>query len=175
MELLVLLLLIFVNGILVMSEMSLVSARKARLQQWSEEGRSGAGTALALANAPSHFLSTTQIGITVISILCGAIGEATVSKSLAENLSVIAWLRPYADRLAFWIVVVGIAVFSLILGELVPKRLALLNPEGIASAICAGKSADAGALMRSHIESGHASFREATSPTRSSVALWEGT
>ena len=135
MELLVLLLLIFVNGILVMSEMSLVSARKARLQQWSEEGRSGAGTALALANAPSHFLSTTQIGITVISILCGAIGEATVSKSLAENLSVIAWLRPYADGLAFWIVVVGIAVFSLILGELVPKRLALLNPEGIASAI----------------------------------------
>ena len=135
MELLVLLLLILVNGILVMSEMSLISARKARLQQWSEEGRSGAGTALALANAPSHFLSTTQIGITVIGILCGALGEATVSKSLAENLSVIAWLRPYADGLAFWIVVVGIAVFSLILGELVPKRLALLNPEGIASAI----------------------------------------
>ena len=94
-----------------------------------------AGRGLALANAPSHFLSTTQIGITVIGILCGAIGEATVSKSLAENLSVIAWLRPYADGLAFWIVVVGIAVFSLILGELVPKRLALLNPEGIASAI----------------------------------------
>ena len=135
MELLVLLLLILVNGILVMSEMALVSARKARLQQWSEAGRASAGTALALANAPSHFLSTTQIGITVIGILCGAIGEATVSKNLAENLAMIAWLRPHADGLAFWIVVVGIAVISLILGELVPKRLALLNPEGIASAI----------------------------------------
>lgn len=135
MELLVILLLILVNGILVMSEMSLVSARKTRLQQWSEEGRSGAGTALALANAPNHFLSTIQIGITVIGILCGALGEATLSKSLAENLAAMAWLQPYADRLAFWIVVVGIAVISLILGELVPKRLALLNPEGIASAI----------------------------------------
>jgi putative hemolysin len=76
MELLVLLLLILVNGILVMSEMSLISARKTRRQQWSEEGRSGAGAALALSNAPTHFLSTTQIGITVIGILCAALGEA---------------------------------------------------------------------------------------------------
>ena len=135
MELLILLLLILVNGILAMSEMAVVSARKARLQQWSEEGRAGAVAALALANAPLYFLSTIQVGITVIGILSGAIGEATVSKSLAENFAAITWLRPYADGMAFWIVVVAIAVFSLVLGELVPKRLALRYHEAIASAI----------------------------------------
>ena len=127
--------LIVLGGVFVMSEMAIVSARKARLQQWSEGGRTGAGRALALANKPEHFLSTVQFAITVISILSGAIGEATLSEQVAERLSQIAWLRPYADRLAFWIPVTGIAVFSLILGELVPKRLALLNPEGIACAM----------------------------------------
>ncbi len=135
MELLILLVLILVNGVLVMSEMSLVSARKARLQQWSEEGNSSAGAALALANSPSHFLSTTQIGITVIGILSGAIGEAAVSKDLAEKIAAITWLSPHAEGIAFWTVVVSIAVVSLVLGELVPKRLALLNPEAIASAV----------------------------------------
>ena len=135
MELLILLVLILVNGVLVMSEMSLVSARKARLQQWSEEGDASAGTALALANSPSHFLSTTQIGITVIGILSGAIGEAAVSKDLAEKIAAITWLSPHAEGIAFWTVVVSIAVVSLVLGELVPKRLALLNPEAIASAV----------------------------------------
>jgi putative hemolysin len=135
MTIIVLAFLIILSGIFVMSEMAIVSARKARLQQWSESGRRGAGRALALANKPANFLSTVQFGITVISILSGAMGEATLSEQVAENLSQIAWLRPYADRLAFWIPVTGIAVFSLILGELVPKRLALLNPEGIASAM----------------------------------------
>jgi putative hemolysin len=127
--------LIILSGVFVMSEMAIVSARKVRLQQWSEAGRTGAGRALALANKPANFLSTAQFSITVISILSGAMGEATLSEQVAENLSQIAWLQPYADRLAFWIPVTGIAVFSLILGELVPKRLALLNPEGIASAM----------------------------------------
>jgi magnesium and cobalt exporter, CNNM family len=135
MELLVLLLLILVNGVFVLSEMAVVSARKARLQQWSDEGRAGAGTALALAHSPAHFLSTTQIAITVITILTGALGEATVSSRLAETLSQSAWLRPYANGLAFWLVVVGVAVCALVLGELVPKRLALINPEGVASAM----------------------------------------
>jgi putative hemolysin len=127
--------LIILSGVFVMSEMAIVSARKACLQQWSENGRTGAGRALALANKPANFLSTVQFGITIISILSGAMGEDTLSGQVAENLSQIAWLQPYADRLAFWIPVTGIAVFSLILGELVPKRLALLNPEGIASAM----------------------------------------
>ncbi|MEC4746948.1 hemolysin family protein [Methylomicrobium sp. Wu6] len=127
--------LIILNGVFVMSEMAIVSARKARLQQWSEGGRMGAGRALALANKPANFLSAVQFGITVISILSGALGEATLSEQAAESLSRFAWLRPYAERMAFWIPVTGIAAFSLILGELVPKRLALLNPEGIASAM----------------------------------------
>jgi len=133
MTIIVLAILIILSGVFVMSEMAIVSARKARLQQLSEGGRTDAGRALALANKPAHFLSTVQFGITVISILSGAMGEATLHEQVAESLSRIAWLQPYADRLAFWIPVTGIAAFSLILGELVPKRLALLNPEGIAS------------------------------------------
>lgn len=133
MTIIILAFLIILSGVFVMSEMAIVSARKTRLQQWSESGRKGAGRALALANKPANFLSTVQFGITVISILSGAIGEATLSEQVAESLSRISWLLPYADRLAFWIPVTGIAFFSLILGELVPKRLALLNPEGIAS------------------------------------------
>ena len=135
MTIIVLAFLIILSGVFVMSEMAIVSARKARLQQWSEAGRTGARRALALANKPANFLSTAQLGITVISILSGAMGEAALSDQVAESMSRIAWLQPYADRLAFWIPVTGIAVFSLILGELVPKRLALLNPESIASAM----------------------------------------
>jgi putative hemolysin len=135
MEILLLLMLVLFNGVFVMSEMALVSARKSRLRQWSDGGRPGAETALALAHAPAHFLSTTQIAITLITILSGALGEATLSENLAGTLSQLAPLRPYAHTLAFWIVVIGIAFFSLILGELVPKRLALINPEAIASTI----------------------------------------
>jgi putative hemolysin len=135
MEILVLLLLILVNGVFVLSEMAVVSARKARLQQWSDEGRAGAGTALALAQSPADLLATTQIAITVITILAGALGEATVASRLAHSLSQFAWLQPYAVGVAFWTVVVGIAVCALVLGELVPKRLALINPEGVASAM----------------------------------------
>ncbi len=135
MELLVLLLLILISGVFVLSEMAVVSARRARLQQWSDEGRAGAGAALALAHSPAHFLSTTQIAITVITILTGALGEATLSERLADSFSQVQWLQPYAHSLAFWIVVIGIAVCALVLGELVPKRLALINPEGVASAI----------------------------------------
>jgi putative hemolysin len=135
MELLVLLLLILVSGVFVLSEMAVVSARRARLQQWSDEGRIGADAALALAQSPAHFLSTTQIAITVITILTGALGEATLSERLADSLSRVASLEPYARSLAFWIVVIGIAACALVLGELVPKRLALINPEGVASAM----------------------------------------
>jgi putative hemolysin len=135
MEILFLLVLIVFNGAFVMSEMALVSARKSRLRQWSNEGRAGADTALALAHAPAHILATTQIAITVITILSGAFGEAMLSEGLASTLSQLDLLRPYAHMLAFWTVVIGIAFFSLILGELVPKQLALINPEAVASAI----------------------------------------
>jgi putative hemolysin len=87
MELLILLFLILLNGVFAMSEMAVVSSRKARLQQWANDRRPGAAAALALANEPSHFLSTIQVGITVIGVTSGAFGEATLAKGLSEWLS----------------------------------------------------------------------------------------
>jgi putative hemolysin len=118
-----------------MSEMAVVSARKARLQQWADDGRPGAQTALALANQPAHFLSTVQVGITVIGITSGVFGEATIAHSLSAWLSQWTSLAPYAEPLARTVIVVGITLASLIVGELVPKRLALVSPESIASAM----------------------------------------
>jgi len=135
MELLILLLLIVLNGILVLSEMSIVASRKARLQHWSDEGRPGASTALALANNPGVLLSTTQIGITVIGIVSGAFAAETIAKQLAGFLMAFVVLQPYAESLAFVVVVTGITLCSLVIGELVPKRIALLHPEAIASAV----------------------------------------
>lgn len=133
MEIFVLFLLILLNGAFAMSEMAVVSSRKVRLQQWAEEGRAGASTALALANEPSNFLSTIQVGITVIGVTSGAFGEAALSKDLAAWLSQWSAVADIAQGLAAAIVVIGITLGTLIIGELVPKRLALLNPEGIAS------------------------------------------
>jgi putative hemolysin len=135
MELLVLAMLILLNGVFAMSEMAVVSSRKARLQQWADEGRPGAKTALALAEDPSNFLSTIQVGITVIGITSGAFGEATLAKDLAEWLAQWPSLAPRADILALAVVVAGITVASLVIGELVPKRLALHKPESIASIV----------------------------------------
>lgn len=135
MELLILLLLIVLNGSFAMAEMAIVAARRTRLQQWADEGRPGAGLALALASDPGHFLSTTQIAITVISIVSGAFAGATVADQLAGTLAVYAPLRPHAGTLALIAVVTAISAGSLVLGELVPKRIALLNPEAIACAV----------------------------------------
>lgn len=135
MELLILLVLILVNGVFAMSEMAVVSSRKTRLQQWADDRRPGAASALALANQPSIFLSTVQVGITLIGITSGAFGEAALASDLAGWLSQWTWLQQYAESLSVSLVVAGITVASLIIGELVPKRVALLNPEGIASAI----------------------------------------
>jgi len=135
MELLILSFLIVLNGLFAMSEMSVVSSRKTRLQQWADEGRPGAMAALALANEPSMFLSTIQVGITVIGITSGAFGEATLATELSDWLSQWSRLDPYSDGLALTIVVAAITLASLIIGELVPKQLALLNPEAIASTV----------------------------------------
>jgi putative hemolysin len=135
MELLLLLLLTLLNGVFSMSEMAVVSARKARLQHLADEGRRGARTALALAENPSNFLATIQVGITVIGITSGAFGEATLSRNLADWLEQWPSLQPHANGLAFAIVISGITLASLILGELVPKRLALQDPEKIASIV----------------------------------------
>jgi putative hemolysin len=135
MELLILAFFIVLNGVFAMSEMAVVSARKARLQQWTDEGRAGAAAALELANNPANFLSTIQVGITTIGILSGAFGEATIAKALEAWLRAWPALVPYAEEVALVIVVAGITIASLIVGELIPKRLALLSPEAIASAI----------------------------------------
>ena len=133
MELLVLLLLFLINGFFSMSEMAVVSSRKARLQQLYDEGHAAAGAALELANNPSHFLSAIQVGITVIGITSGAFGEAMLSVRVSAWLSQWPLIAPHASVIAVTFVIVGITIGSLIIGELVPKRLALLNPEAVAS------------------------------------------
>jgi putative hemolysin len=135
MDILILFSLILINGVFAGSEMAVVSSRKARLQQLADEGRPGAATALRLANEPAHFLSTVQVGITLIGITSGAFGEATIATGLAHWLSGWHELAPYADELALAIVVASITLASIIVGELVPKRLALINPEAAASLI----------------------------------------
>ena len=135
MELLILLVLILLNGIFAMSEMAVVSSRKVRLQQWAQDGRPGADAALALANDPSQFLSTIQVGITIIGVTSGAFGEASFAKGLSDWLSQWSVLARYSEPLALAAVVTGITVASLLMGELVPKRLALLSAERIASAV----------------------------------------
>src|SRR5215217_4716208 len=100
MELLVLLFLIVLNGLFSMSEMAVVSSRKARLQQLYEEGHATAGAALELANNPSHFLSAIQVGITVIGITSGAFGEATLSARVAAWLSQWPVIAPHASLIA---------------------------------------------------------------------------
>ncbi len=116
-----------------MSEMAIVSARKVRLQQQAEAGNEGAAAALALAEEPNRFLSTVQIGITLVGILAGAFGGATLSSGLAEALRDIPVIAPYANEIAFTLVVSVITYLSLVVGELVPKRLALQNAERIAA------------------------------------------
>ncbi|MBA2352955.1 MAG: HlyC/CorC family transporter [Burkholderiales bacterium] len=135
MEIVIVLALIALNGVFAMSEMAIVSARKARLQQLADEGRARAKVALDLANEPGNFLSTVQIGITLIGILSGAFGGALFSQQLAVYVARVPALAEHSEAIALTIVVAVITYFSLILGELAPKRLALLNPELIASLV----------------------------------------
>ena len=134
-EVSLILLLLLANGVFAMSEMAVVSARKARLQQRARSGSARAAAALELAESPSHFLSTVQIGITLVGIMAGAFGGATIAEHLAGYFNSIPALAQYSDGLALAVVVLIITYLSLIVGELVPKRIALHNPERIASAI----------------------------------------
>jgi putative hemolysin len=134
-EILVIFLLIVANGIFAMSEIAVVSSRKARLQQLANEGNAKARAALKLAESPNNFLSTVQVGITLIGVLTGAFGGATIARNLASYLQQIPVLAPYSQAIALGIVVLTITYLSLIIGELVPKRLALNSPERIAANI----------------------------------------
>ncbi|MCY7331918.1 MAG: hemolysin family protein [Pseudanabaena sp. CAN_BIN31] len=134
-EALFIILLVIANGVFAMSELAIISARKVRLEQWAKEGNANARSALRLISSPNNFLSTTQIGITLIGILSGALGGTTVAKGLKDSLDTIAALKPYSEGLSFTIVVGIITYLSLVLGELVPKRLAMNNAEKIACAV----------------------------------------
>jgi putative hemolysin len=131
-ELAIILVLIIANGFFAAAEIAVVSARKGRLEQQAALGNRGARVALDLADNPNHFLSTVQVGITLISTLAAAFGGARLAEILAAALLSAPTLAPYAESLALALVVVLISYFSLIIGELVPKRLALQNAEGIA-------------------------------------------
>lgn len=132
MEVFTLLVLFGLNGLFAMSEIAILSARRARLRQAVDDGVSGADAALRLANEPSHFLSTVQVGITLIGILSGALGEAALSEQVDRYLHQFPAVSTYSHALSMVVVVFLITYFSLIIGELVPKRLALIKAESIA-------------------------------------------
>jgi len=134
-NLLIVLFLIVLNGLLSMSELAVVSARTARLQQRVAEGKRGAQAALDLAANPSRFLSTVQIGITLIGVVNGAFGGATLSGPVADLLAKLPVVDSSADEIAALVVVVVITYLSLVVGELVPKRIALQQAEGVASLV----------------------------------------
>ncbi|TFW33720.1 hemolysin family protein [Massilia horti] len=133
---LLILALIFLNGILSMAEFALVSARRLRLEKLSAEGKRGARAALDLAEKPSIYLSTVQAGVTLVSIFNGAFGGASLVARLAPHIAAAApQLAGFADHLALAIVVICIGFASIILGELVPKRIAMQHPERVATAL----------------------------------------
>jgi putative hemolysin len=130
-------LLILLNGIFAMSELAVVSSRRAKLQAKADRGNKGAAAALKLSEDPTRFLSAVQVGITLIGILAGAFGQATIAAELDQRLEVYPALAAYSEQISTGVVVVLLTYFSLILGELVPKRLALIHPETIASVVAA--------------------------------------
>lgn len=134
-EIVIILVLIVLNGILALSEFAIISAKKTRLQQKADEGDKRAAAAFEIAHEPTHFLSTIQIGITLVGIFAGAFGGATIAEKFAIYLKEFPLLAPNSDILAITLVVLVITYLTLIFGELVPKHLALNNAENIASAV----------------------------------------
>ncbi len=135
MEILILLILIFVNALFVMSEIALVSVRKGRLEAMSNKGDEKAKAALDLAENPEKFLSTAQIGITLISILTGVYSGEKFSKDLKPIVEQIEVLIPYAETVSTVIIVILVTFLSIVFGELIPKRIGMLRAEKIAKAV----------------------------------------
>lgn len=132
-EVTVIILLVLANGLFALTEMAIVSSRKPRLEKMANEGSAGAKAALELADDPTQLLSTIQVGITLIGILTGTFGGATLSRVVAAWLNQVPLLAPYSDSISLAFVVAAITYVSLIVGELVPKRVALSNPEPLAA------------------------------------------
>lgn len=134
-QVLLILALIVLNGVFSMSELAVVSAKKGRLRQRADDGHRGARAALALAEDPNRFLATVQVGISLVGIFAGAYGGAQLARPLAEALARYPAVAPYSAGIAIALVVLAITYLSLVIGELVPKRIALNNPERIAAAV----------------------------------------
>ncbi len=132
-EILIVLALTVLNGLLAMSELAIVSARPTRLRVMLEQGRSGAQAALTLRENPGRFLSTVQIGITLVGVLSGAFSGATLGSRMASTLAAAGMPANWAQTIGVGIVVVAITYLSLIIGELVPKQIALRDPEAVAA------------------------------------------
>lgn len=131
----IILLLVLANGVFSMSELAVMTSRKVRLQQRAEEGDSGAKIALQLSEEPNRFLSTIQVGITLIGTVSGVFGGASLTDEVVWLLQMVGIPLTLARQLALVVIVVIITYFQLVLGELVPKRLALTSPEGVASTL----------------------------------------
>ncbi|PKL36389.1 HlyC/CorC family transporter [Candidatus Peregrinibacteria bacterium HGW-Peregrinibacteria-1] len=132
MELLILFILTLLNGFFALSEIALVSANKSRIENLASKNDKRAKTVLKLLENPENFLSSVQVGITLIGIIAGAYGGATLSGDLAEVLNNIPWLAEYATGLSLVIVIGGITYFTIVIGELVPKTIAMNNADRIA-------------------------------------------
>ena len=135
MEILIILFLILLNGVFSMSEIALISARKTRLETAAKKGNTNAKVALDLANSPNKFLSTVQIGITLIGILTGIYSGDKITHDVKFFIDGFVVLKPYSDSISVGIVVLILTFFSLVLGELLPKRIGLNHPESIAKAV----------------------------------------
>ena len=131
----IVLLLILCNALFALAEIAIVSARKSRLRKEAHEGKKRAQAALELAENPAKFLSTVQIGITFIGVFAGAFGGETLSHPFSLWLKQFPLLATYSDQIAFFLVVVFITYLTLIIGELVPKRIALSHPEKTAKRV----------------------------------------
>src|SRR5688500_2256333 len=134
-ELAVIIALLVVNGVFAMSEIAVVAAKKIRLEHRAGRGDAGARAALALAKEPTAFLSTVQVAITLIGVLAGAFGGATLGDELAVPLAAVRWIGRWAEEGPFALVVALITFLSLVIGELVPKRIALGNAERVAALV----------------------------------------
>jgi putative hemolysin len=134
-EVLIIFVLIAINGFFALAEIAIVTARKSKLRHLANLGNKKAKAAVSLAEEPASFLSSVQVGITLVGILSGAFGGATIAENLADIFGKISWLAPYAESAGLIIVVLFILFLSVVLGELVPKQLAMSQPERYAMAV----------------------------------------
>ena len=134
-EIIIIVLLVLANGVFAMAEIAIISCRKSRLRKLAGQGDTRAQAALELTESPNRFLSTVQVGMTLIGVLAGAFGGATIAREIAKALEPFPVFARYGEAIGIGAVVLGITLLSVVLGELVPKRLALNNPLGVALAL----------------------------------------